>query len=102
MANGTKDNKIQSIDDKIKALQEAKKKLESEKLTETLKLMKKSGADTLPPEILAGAISDAVEAYTKKKDIVKTWQVKGQTILDKTKKNKGKKEDSFRQSKSSQ
>ena len=86
--------KLKDIDKKIKDLQEKRKQLEHRNLNELDKIIKKIKAEILPPEILAGAISEAVEAFKQKKEILKQWEEKGKTFFISLKKKSGKKEGS--------
>ncbi|NBT86084.1 MAG: hypothetical protein EBT45_06270 [Alphaproteobacteria bacterium] len=92
-------DKVSEIDLQIKALQEKKKKLEEKQSIQLAQVIKKTGASTLPPELLIGALLDAVKAFEDNKDITKKWQQAGKEFLNSDKGEGGKKSiSSFRQS----
>ena len=72
---------LKTLDQKIKELQERKKLLEQKQLLEVSKIIKKTHAEELPPEMLTGVLLEAVEAFHEKKDSTKRWEEKGKAFL---------------------
>lgn len=76
-----KNLRIENIDDKINKLQARKKKLEDNKTRKLIKILNRRGLNTMPPEILAGALLEAVKAYEKNDSRVSTWKSEGLKVL---------------------
>lgn len=76
-----KSNRIESINSKISLLQARKKKVESKRGAQLLKILTRCGADKLPQEILAGALVEAVRAYAQNDNRISAWKSDGKTIL---------------------
>ena len=97
-----KKTQLKTLDQKIKDLQDRKKLLEQKQLLEVSKIIKKTHAEDLPPEMLTGVLLEAVEAFHQKKDSTKRWEEKGKAFLKSPSKKGDKKEsDSFRVSEKS-
>jgi len=94
-----KKTQLKNLDQKIKELQDRKKLLEQKQLLEVSKIIKKTHAEELPPEMLTGVLLEAVEAFHQKKDSAKRWEEKGKAFLiPPSKKGDKKSSDSFRAS----
>lgn len=74
-------NRIKDIDAQINFLQSRKKKLEDRRKDQLSTIMSRCHATTLPDEVLAGAILDAVRAYNSKDPCLSKWQQEGVKIL---------------------
>ena len=83
--------KLKTIDEKMKALQDKRKKVEEDILNERLKLFKKLEIDTIPLDILVGSLLETVDAVQKNKHITKQWEEKGKTFFEAEKKKRGEK-----------
>lgn len=73
--------KLQTIDQKIKDLQDKKKQLEIKQIHELGKLLKKVEADTLPLEMLTGALLEIVEIFKDRTEKTQQWIKRGQVFL---------------------
>jgi hypothetical protein len=71
-----KNVRIKNLDDKINHLQTRKKKLEGKRTSQLTKVL-----NTMPDEILAGAVFEAVKAYKQNDSRVSTWKSEGLKIL---------------------
>lgn len=76
-----KNVRIERLDGKINQLQARKKKLEGKRINQLTKVLNRCGANTMPDEILAGAILEAVTAYKQNDARVFTWKSDGIKIL---------------------
>lgn len=76
-----KNVRIKNLDDKINHLQIRKKKLEGKRTSQLTKVLNRCGANTMPDEILAGAVFEAVKAYKQNDSRVFTWKSEGLKIL---------------------
>ena len=92
---------LKTLDQKIKELQDRKKLLEQKQLLEVSKIIKKTHAEDLHPEMLTGVLLEAVEAFHQKKDSTKCWEERGKAFLSPSKKGDKKESDSFRVSEKS-
>ncbi|RZI45484.1 hypothetical protein [Candidatus Finniella inopinata] len=87
--------KLQDIDQKIKDLQDRKKLLEQKQINDLAKLIKKTEAHILQPEVLIGSILETIEIHQQSEDSethqekINYWEKKGKDLLDITKKSKG-------------
>jgi hypothetical protein len=73
--------RLQSIDQKIKDLQDKKRQLEKKQIGDLAKILKRVDAHLMPPDMLAGALIDVVEAFKNKQDTTHVWVKKGQELL---------------------
>ena len=77
---------IQDIDERIKNLKAKKKRVEENLKTQNSKLISNifetCNANTLPPEILAGALKEAVEHFQQNNEILNTWKREGTDLLN--------------------
>jgi hypothetical protein len=80
--------KIKDIDSRIQKLASRKKKLEDKRKTQISTIITRCGANTLPDDILAGAILDAVRAYAVNDSRINSWKNEGIKI---TKPGRGRK-----------
>ncbi|MBX9787117.1 MAG: hypothetical protein K2Y08_07250 [Alphaproteobacteria bacterium] len=76
-----KNIRIERLDGKINQLQTRKKKLEGKRISQLTKVLNRCGANTMPDEILAGAVLEAVKAYNQNDARVSTWKSEGLKIL---------------------
>lgn len=76
-----KEDKILDIDYQINKLQVRKKRLEEKRKLQMSAIISRCGASTLPDDVLAGAILDAVKAYTTKDHRLSSWKEEGQRIV---------------------
>lgn len=74
-------NRIQNLDAQIHFLQSRKKRLEDRRKEKITTILTRCGANNLPDEILAGAILEAVQAYTHNDPRLPDWQQSGLKIL---------------------
>ena len=56
-------------------------KLEDKKARNLIKILNRCGVNTIPHEILAGAVLEAVKAYEKNDSRVSTWKSEGLKVL---------------------
>ena len=69
-----KNIRIENLDDKINQLQARKKKLEGKRTIQLTKILNRCGANTMPDEILAGAVLEATKAYKQNDARVSSWK----------------------------
>ena len=81
--------RLQSIDQKIKDLQDKKRQLEQKQISDLAKILKRVDAHLMPPEMLAGALIDVVEMFKTKQDTTHLWVKKGQELLKANRAAKG-------------
>jgi hypothetical protein len=79
--------KLSHIDDKIKALQTKKKKLEEKQNVALVNIIKRLGVHNLPEEIVVGALIETSEAFEHNKPILSVWRDKGRRFLKPHKEN---------------
>jgi hypothetical protein len=73
--------RIKDLDNKINKLQARKKRLEGKRISQLTKILNRCGANTIPDEILAGAVLEIVEAYKQNDTRVSAWKSDGLKIL---------------------
>lgn len=73
--------KLQNIDQKIKELQDRRKQLEIKQTHDLGRLLKKVEADSLPLEMLTGALLEIVEIFKDRTEKTQQWIKKGQSFL---------------------
>lgn len=78
MASSTR---IKDLDAQIHFLQTRKKKLEDRRKEQITTILARCGANNLPDDVLAGAILEAVQAYSKNDPRLPQWQQIGLKIL---------------------
>ncbi|WP_032113097.1 conjugal transfer protein TraD [Candidatus Paracaedibacter symbiosus] len=78
MASSTR---IQDINAQIHFLQSRKRKLEDRRKDQITTILARCGASNLPDDILAGALLEAVQAFTKNDSRIPQWQQAGLKIL---------------------
>jgi hypothetical protein len=69
------------VDSQIKALQDKAKALKERHKTQLGELVLATGADTLPPEALAGVLLAAVEQARQNTEAVARWTERGQAFF---------------------
>ena len=80
---------LQTIDQKIKDLQDKKRSLEQKQISELAKLLKRVEAHALPTELLTGALIEVVEVFKGEQEKTKQWIQKGEAFLKISKSKKG-------------
>lgn len=73
--------RIKDIEAQINSLQSRKRKLEDRRKEQITTILSRCGANGVPDDILAGAILDAVKAFTHNDPRVTQWQQTGIKIL---------------------
>ena len=80
--------KPRDIDAELKALQERARALKAKQRTQLGELVAATGADTLDPETLAGALLDAVERAKADAAAKETWRARGQGFFHRGKRSR--------------
>lgn len=73
--------RIKDIEEQINSLQSRKRKLEDRRKEQITTILSRCGANSVPDDILAGAILDAVKAFTHNDPRLPQWQQTGTKIL---------------------
>ncbi len=72
---------LNAIERQISKLQAKKKKIKERESKKLAAIIFKCGAANLSPEILAGALLEAVQAHNDNDSKISIWQKEGQKVL---------------------
>lgn len=73
--------RIKDIEAQINSLQSRKRRLEDRRKEQITVILSRCGANNVPDDVLAGAILDAVKAFTHNDPRIAQWQQTGTKIL---------------------
>lgn len=73
--------RLETIDSQINKLQNRKKKLEEKRKSQITAILNRCGANKMSDEVLAGAILEAVRAFSQNDQRISTWKSEGTKIL---------------------
>lgn len=73
--------RIKDIEAQINSLQSRKRKLEDRRKEQITTILSRCGANSVPDDVLAGAILDVVKAFTHNDPRITQWQQTGTKIL---------------------